>query len=139
VKSVESVEETERHIFRSLFKLALVAVVVGFIARFVASKKQEYTGLTVSEAKAKVEEKLAPRLGDDTASDVADSVVAKLKERGMLVEDPISEAVDDLAAGAEEFTEQISDAADEVKDKTEDAAGKLKDKAKDAAEKLKDA
>lgn len=139
MESVESEEEAESHIFRRLFKLALFAAVIGFVARFVATKKKEYTGLTVSEAKAKVEEKLAPRLGEDTAADVADSVVEKLKERGIVVDDPLSEAVDDIKSAAGDVTDEIVDAADELKDKAGDAAGKLKDKAEDAADKLKDA
>lgn len=96
MENVESVEEAERHFFRGLFKLALVAAVVGFIAKFVTSKKKEYSGLTVSEAKTKFEEKLGPRLGEEKASDIAEAVVEKLKEKGIVIDDPISDAVDEV-------------------------------------------
>ncbi|HEY5889239.1 MAG TPA: hypothetical protein VIW94_00875 [Acidimicrobiia bacterium] len=155
---VDSVEESGGHFFRRLFKLALFAAVIAIIARFVMSKKEEYSGLTVSEARAKFEEKLGPRLGEDTASDIADTVVEKLREKGILIDDPIFDAVDkvvdDFKSSADDLAGKVADtasdaadkikgtagdAADKIKDTAGDAADKVKGKAGDAADKLKDA
>lgn len=101
---MESAETKERHVFRSLFKLAIVAALVGFAVRMAAEKKKEFTGLTESEAREKLEEKLSPRLGDEAAADVAETVVDKLKGRGILAEDPIAEAVDEIVEDLTETT-----------------------------------
>jgi hypothetical protein len=69
---------------------------VGVLISYINGKKLEYVGLTESEARKKFEEKLAPRVGEERASEVADAVIPKLKERGMILDDPIAEAVDEI-------------------------------------------
>jgi hypothetical protein len=101
---MESKEDKERHVFRSLFKLAIIAALVAFAVRMAVEKKKEFSGLTETEARVKLEEKLSPRLGEETAADVAETVVEKLKGRGILAEDPIAEAVDEIV---EDLTESV--------------------------------
>jgi len=84
--------ESKRHPFRFLFKLALFLGVLAGITKFVASKKDEYFGITESEARAKMETKLGPRIGEDKAAEVADQVIPKLKEKGVIKADPVEEA-----------------------------------------------
>jgi hypothetical protein len=55
--------------------------------RLVAQKKDEYMGLTESEARSKFIQKAGPRIGDDTAEEIADQVIPKLKERGFVKAD----------------------------------------------------
>lgn len=81
-------KEKSRSVFGSILRLAVLGAIAGFAAKFVAEKKRELSGLTVSEAKSRFEEKLGPRLGEDTASDIANAVVEKLRERGIVVADP---------------------------------------------------
>jgi len=69
---------------------------VGVLISYVNGKKLEYVGLTESEARRKFEEKLAPRVGEQRAAEVADQVIPKLKERGVILDDPIAEAVDEI-------------------------------------------
>jgi hypothetical protein len=69
---------------------------VGVLISYINGKKLEYVGLTESEARKKFEEKLAPRVGKERASEVADAVIPKLKERGVILDDPIAEAVDEI-------------------------------------------
>jgi hypothetical protein len=69
---------------------------VGVLISYINGKKLEYVGLTESEARKKFEEKLAPRVGEERASEVADAVIPKLKERGVILDDPIAEAVDEI-------------------------------------------
>lgn len=84
---LEEAEGKERHPFRFLFKLAFYAGLIYLVSRFIAEKKDEYAGLTESEARDKFMEKMGPRIGDDAASEIADQVIPKLKERGLLKED----------------------------------------------------
>jgi hypothetical protein len=74
----------------------LVIGAVGVLISYVNGKKLEYVGLTESEARRKFEEKLAPRVGEQRAAEVADQVIPKLKERGLILDDPIAEAVDEI-------------------------------------------
>ena len=118
----------ESHAFRTLFKVLLVVGVVAAITKFMSDRRRDFYGLTESEARAKFESKLGPIIGDDRASDVADQVIPRLKETGVLVED----AMDDAKKAA-------SDVADKVGDTAEKVAGNAKkagDSVKDAAEKI---
>jgi hypothetical protein len=74
----------------------LVIGAVGVLISYLNGKKLEYVGLTESEARRKFEEKLAPRVGEQRAAEVADQVIPKLKERGLILDDPIAEAVDEI-------------------------------------------
>jgi hypothetical protein len=101
---VESKEDKERHVFRSLLKFAVIAALIALAVRMAAEKKKEFSGLTETEARVKLEEKLSPRLGEETAADVAETVVEKLRGRGILAEDPIAEAVDEVV---EDLTDSV--------------------------------
>ena len=118
----------ESHAFRTLFKVLLVVGIVAAITKFMSDRRRDFYGLTESEARAKFESKLGPIIGDDRASDVADQVIPRLKETGVLIED----AMDDAKKAA-------SDVADKVGDTAEKVAGNAKkagDSVKDAAEKI---
>ena len=82
---------------KSLFKLLLILGIVGFVVSYLNGKRLEYVGLTESEARRKFEEKLAPKIGEERAAEIADQVIPKMKERGMVIDDPIAEAVDEMA------------------------------------------
>ena len=128
--------EKDRHPFRFLFKLALFIGVLALITRFVASKKDEYYGLTESQAREKFQSTLGPRIGDDKAAEVADQVIPKLKEKGVIKGDV--EAVVDTAKGtAADAADAVKDAADGAMDKAKDVADDAKDAASDAAGKVK--
>ncbi len=95
----------ERHPFRALFKLMIFGALVGFIVSFINGKKLEYSGLTESEARAKFQDKLGPKVGAQRAGEIADEVIPKLKERGLVVDDPIAEAVDEVVQDIESATD----------------------------------
>ncbi len=84
---LQEIEDKERHPFRFLFKLAFFAGLIYLVSRFVAEKKDEYAGMTESQAREMFMEKMGPRIGDDNASEIADQVIPKLKERGLLKPD----------------------------------------------------
>jgi hypothetical protein len=115
---------TKRHPFRSFFKFLMVIGVLSAIVRLVASKKEEYYGLTESEARAKFESKLGPRIGEKKASEVADQVIPRLMDSGVIKADPVEAAVDDTTDGAKDAADSVADMA---KDKASDGGDALED------------
>jgi hypothetical protein len=118
---------TERHPFRFLFKFLLFIGALAAVTKVVASKKKEYYGLTESEARAKFEAKLGPRIGDEKASEIADQVIPRLKDSGVIKPDPMEQVVNDA-----------KDVASEAVDKMQDAAGAASNSMKDVAEKIEE-
>jgi gas vesicle protein len=139
VQEVETAED--RHAVRSLVKFAVLAGLVFVAGRFLAQKKSEYAGLTESEAKDKFVETVGPRIGDEAAEDIADSVIPKLKDRGLLKADPVDAAVDQVKGAAKDVGDKIADTAedavDQVKDASKDVADTVGDSAKKASAKAK--
>lgn len=39
---------------------------------------------------------MAPKVGEEKAAEIADQVIPKLKKRGVVIDDPIAEAVDEM-------------------------------------------
>jgi len=100
--------ESERHPFRFLVKFLIFVGILFAASKLLAKKKDEYMGMTESEARSKFETKLGPRIGEDKAAEMADQVIPKLKEAGVIKDDPEDEVVD-LADSAEEVLEEVSD------------------------------
>ncbi|HSM45467.1 MAG TPA: hypothetical protein VK969_10665 [Acidimicrobiia bacterium] len=111
----EETEGKERHPLRFLIKIAVLGGLIYGTSRFVSEKKNEYTDLTESQARAKLIDKVGPKLGDETAREIADQVIPKLKERGLVKPDPMAEAADDLRDAAD----KVEDAADKVSEAVE--------------------
>lgn len=80
-------KEKQRRPFRFMFKVLAVGAVIYFTGRILVQKKDEYYGLSESEARAKLRETLGPRIGEDSAAEVADQVIPKLKKRGFVTDD----------------------------------------------------
>jgi hypothetical protein len=108
------IEVSERHPFRFLVKLMLLVGVVYFASRFVAEQKKEFSGLTESEARSKLVDKIGSKIGDDTANEIADQVIPKLKEKGFVKADPAEKVADVAKAAAKEVADAAEDAADKV-------------------------
>ena len=100
--------ESERHPFRFLVKFLIFVGILAAVGKLLASKKDEYMGMTESEARSKFETKLGPRIGEEKAAEIADQVIPKLKEKGVIKADDEDEVVD-LADVAEEVLEEVSD------------------------------
>ena len=78
----------------------LVFVGILYMAgKMLARKKDEYYGITESEARIKIETNLGPRMGEDKAAELADQIIPKLIEKGVIKADEPHEIVD--AAGSE--------------------------------------
>lgn len=121
--------EKERHPFRFMFKLLVFAGVLYLAGKMLAEKKDEYYGISESEARSKIESKLGPRVGEQKATDIADQVIPVLKDRGVIKADI------DVAA---EASTEAADLAGEAATKAEEAAEKAEAAADAAAEAVAD-
>jgi hypothetical protein len=77
-----------------LFKLALLAGVGIAVAKMLAAKR-EWSGLTEPQVREKIDGKLSRRI-DDAAKrgEIADMVVSRMKQRGMIQPAPVEVAAD---------------------------------------------
>lgn len=112
--------EKERHPFRFLLKLGFLAAFLFFAAKLIMLKKDEYYGLTESEARTKITDRLSRRVGPEKADEVADQVIPLLKDRGVVKPDPVSEAASDLADAMADAQDEFTDVVDEVAGAAED-------------------
>ena len=117
----------KRHPFRFLFKFLLFIGATAAVTKFMAERKKDFYGLTESEARAKFEAKLGPRIGEDKAAAVADQVIPRLKEKGVIKSDAEG-AVDDAKKAAADATEKVAGAARDAGDSVQDAMEKIEEK-----------
>ncbi len=86
---------------KRIIGLALVAGAIAAVAKLVTTQKAEWQGLNEAEARAKVEERLPSRVPDEKRAAVADKVVEKMRERGVLQDEP-AETPSDVEVEADE-------------------------------------
>ena len=129
---VEEPQIDESHPFRVLIKFAVFLGLIYVAGRFLAEKKAEYSNMTESQAHDRFVEKMGPKVGDDTANEIADQVVPKLKDAGLLKPDPVEAAADDVKKAAKDAAKtvdkKVEAVGDDVKKATKDAKN-LVDKA----------
>lgn len=118
---IEDARSEERHPIRFLIKFAAIVGLLYGAGRLLAEKKNEFAGLTEEQAKTKLVEKLGPRVGDETAAEIADQVIPKLKERGLIGADPMEAVADDLEAAADDFASTVEDKKESTADKVTEA------------------
>lgn len=128
----------ERNPFVSFFgvlvKIAIAIVGVFLLFRFLVGKRSEWAGLSESQARAKMEEKLSGWMGEEKASEVADQVVPFLKDKGLL--DPVSDETAKAKKVADDVVDAVKDAASEVADKVKDGAGDVAAAVKEISEEI---
>ena len=76
-------EEKTRHPIRFLFKLLIIVGLLSALGKFLATKKDEFAGMTEAEARARMEAKLAARFGEEKASEIVDKVIPVLADGGL--------------------------------------------------------
>lgn len=111
----------ERHPIRFLFKFVVFVGLLYAAGKFLNDKKNEFSGLTESEARTKFVATVGPKVGDDTAEEIADQVIPKLKDRGILKADPVDAAVDDVKQAADDLADAADEAAEKASDKVSEA------------------
>jgi hypothetical protein len=78
---------------KKLLKLALVVGGIAAVAKVVTAKKAEWQGLPEASVRAKLDERLPGKMPADKRAEIADKVVEKMREKGVLAEDaPVAEA-----------------------------------------------
>jgi len=81
------VRRTGEAVRRVLIGLAVLGGAVGVAFKVLGAKRSEWEGLTESEVRAKLEERIPTRVPDDKRAAVADRVVTKMRDRGALVDE----------------------------------------------------
>ena len=72
---------------KSLFKLLVVGGIVTAIVKAVQMQKQQWQGLTETEARVKLEGKLPSKLEGEQRAEVTDKIIGAMKDKGVLVSD----------------------------------------------------
>ena len=106
---------------KRIIGLALVAGAIAAVAKLITAQKAEWQGLTETDARAKVEERLPSRVPEEKRAEVADKVVAKMRERGVLGEEP-AETPAEVEVKAEDAPEDAAEPVEEAEVATEPEA-----------------
>ena len=90
---------------KRIIGLALIVGAVAAAAKLMATKKAEWQGLSEAEVRQRVEQRMPSRVPEEKRVEVADKVVAKMRERDMLGEEagePVSDLEGEVAEAAAE-------------------------------------
>lgn len=92
-------------------RLLILALIIGAataVAKMAAAKKAEWAGLTEPQVREKLDSTLPSRVPDEKRGAIADQVVSKMRDQGMLREQDDAAAptdeTDDTTAGSTEAT-----------------------------------
>ncbi len=110
-----------RRVIAILIPAVLIAAIVALVKAI-----QALSGLSEDEIRAKVTEKTEPRMGAETAAEIADAVV-----EAMAAKDKFSAQVGEAV---EEFTEAATGMYEEGKHKVEEVLADGKEQVEEAAE-----
>ena len=92
---------------KRLILLVLLVVMIAACAKKAKSHREsEWHGLTESEARSKLDAKLPGKIPAEKRSAISDKVVAKMRDRGVISEDP---AVPDDASGVTDGADQLAE------------------------------
>jgi len=109
---------------KQLTLLVVVLLLVLAAKRAKSQRQAAWHGLSETEARAKLDQKLSARIPDDKRQIVTDKIVGTMRDRGILAEDlepsSTSAAGESDADGTDENPEQTANAAnDEIIDLTD--------------------
>ena len=77
---------TKGLVVKKLLKLALMVGGIAAVAKIVTAKKAEWQGLTEPEVRERLDSRLPDRMPDEKRAAVADKVVSKMRQRGVIRE-----------------------------------------------------
>ncbi len=72
---------------KKLIKLALLVGGAVAVSKVITAKKAEWEGLAEPEVRAKLDARLPEKVPADKRAEIADKVVGKMREKGVLRED----------------------------------------------------
>jgi hypothetical protein len=88
-----------------VIKLVLLLGGVAVAAKLIGAKKGEWEGLSEADVRNKIDTRMPDRVPDEKRAAVADKVVAKMKTRGLIVED-VEEVAPEAPADDQETEEE---------------------------------
>lgn len=109
--------ESKRHPLRFMIKFLVLVGILVAAGKFMAKQKQDWSGITEAQAREKIESRLASRVGEEKATDIANQIVTVLTEKGVIKAEETAEEVVDVT---EEGVEAVSDDAEAVEEVTAD-------------------
>ena len=104
---------------KKLLRMALLIGGIAAVAKIVAARKGQWEGLTESQVRERLDTRLPGRMPTEKKAEVADKVVAKMQERGLLADEEEHEPTSEEpveAADAVTTDEPADDGADEAVD-----------------------
>ena len=108
---------------KKLIGFALIAGAVAAAAKLMATQKAEWQGLTETEVREKVGQRMPSRVPEEKRAEVADKVVAKMRDRGMLGEEPVAAAAEVGSEAAEVAEPEAAEAPAEGDESEEEEPG----------------
>ena len=109
--------ESKRHPLRFMIKFLVLVGILVAAGKFMAKQKQDWSGITEAQAREKIESRLASRVGEEKATDIANQIVTVLTEKGVI---KAEETADEVVDVTEEDGEAVSDDAETVEEVTAD-------------------
>ncbi len=109
--------ESKRHPLRFMIKFLVLVGILVAAGKFMAKQKQDWSGITEAQAREKIESRLASRVGEEKATDIANQIVTVLTEKGVI---KAEETADEVVDVTEEGAEAVSDDAEAVEEVTAD-------------------
>ncbi len=109
--------ESKRHPLRFMIKFLVLVGILVAAGKFMAKQKQDWSGITEAQAREKIESRLASRVGEEKATDIANQIVTVLTEKGVI---KAEETADEVVDVTEEAPEAVSDDAEAVEEVTAD-------------------
>ena len=103
----------ERLGMKKLFKLALLVAVVMIVAKKMCGGMGNWEGMTEADVRNKLDSKLRDRVPDEKREMIADKVVGKMREKGVLTDDAAEASAATEAAAATEAPD-ASEAAEDT-------------------------
>lgn len=79
---------TKKRLILSVLLIAAIAMITGCGKKAKARHDSEWHGLTESEARSKLDAKLPGKIPAEKRSEISDKVVAKMRDRGVIADDP---------------------------------------------------
>lgn len=76
---------------KKLVKLLIVGGIVAAVGKALMMQKQQWQGLTETEARAKIDAKLPAKVEGEKRAEVTDKIVGAMKDKGVLVPDAAPE------------------------------------------------
>lgn len=104
---------------KKLIGVALIVGAAAVAAKLMAGKKQEWQGLSEAEVRERMEQRMPSRVPEEKRAAATDKVVTKMRERGMLREEP-AEPVPDAEGEAAEATGEEAGEMDTTTEESEE-------------------